>query len=324
MQFAAVAAGVERRGQRLAAGEDDARVARLQQALAHGEDGLQLPARFLGESLGRLEVGRQEDTFHVVDHEQRRLLGEDLLDRMHGLLQIVERGDGVLTRHELPTDGIEHGGGVAVDPDRDKGRATNLVRPDHPAGELGGERGLALASLTANHGIALVTQQALEREELAAAADEGRDRLRGQGTETVLKRGPQVGLRLRRWGGPEELRVVFFLEEHRHEPIVEFQLPRTEDAAAGFVVIELALAFEHGITHPRAAGERGVEGLDEAARRLDENAVTHGHHGCHADLEQPGGDRFGRLAGRGRLAGFECTRPPSASIASTRGSALAR
>ncbi len=31
----------------------------------------------------------------LFDHEQRGLLGEDLLDRVNGLLQIVERGDGV-------------------------------------------------------------------------------------------------------------------------------------------------------------------------------------------------------------------------------------
>ena len=189
--------------------------------------------------------------------------------------------------------------------DGDKGRATSLVRADHPAGELGGERGLALAALTAHHGVALVAQQPLEREELAAAANEGRRRLRGQRTETVSERGPQVRLRLRRGGGPEELRVVLFLEEHGHEPIVELQFPRAEDAAPGFVVIELALAFEHGIAHARTAGERGVEGLDEAARGLDEDAVAHGHHGGHADLQQLRGDGFGRLLGRGRLAGFE-------------------
>ena len=304
VQFAPVAVRVERRGQRLTAGEDDARVAHLQQALADGEDGLQLPACLLGERLGRLDVGRQEDALHVVHHEQRGLLGEDLLDRVNGLFQIVERGDGV-TRHELPTDGIEHGGDVAVGLDRDKGRATSLVRADHPAGELGGERGLALAALAAHHGVALVAQQPLERQQLAAAANEGRRRLRGQRTETVSERGPHVRLRLRRRRGPEELRVVLFLEEHGHEPIVELQLPRAEDAAPGFVVIELALAFEHGIAHARTAGERGVEGLDEAARRLDKDAVAHGHHGGHADLQQLGGDGFGRLLGRRRLAGFE-------------------
>ncbi len=66
VQLTAVAGGVERRGERLAAGEDDARVAHLQQALADGEDGLQLPARLRGECLGRFEVGRQEDALHVV------------------------------------------------------------------------------------------------------------------------------------------------------------------------------------------------------------------------------------------------------------------
>ncbi len=128
---------------------------------------------------------------------------------------------------------------------------------------------------------------------------------RGQRAQTVLERGPQVRLRLRCRGGPEELRVVLFLEEHGHEPIVELQFPRAENAAPGFVVVELALAFEHGIAHARTAGERGVEGLDEAARRLDEDAMAHGHHGGHADLQQLRGDGFRRLLGRSRLAGFE-------------------
>src|SRR5258708_26082987 len=33
-------------------------------------------------------------------------------------------------------------------------------------------------------------------------------------------------------------RSVLFLKQHWHEPVVELQLPRTEDAAPGFVVIE--------------------------------------------------------------------------------------
>ena len=75
VQFAPVAVRVERRGQRLAAGEDEARVAHLQQAFAQSEDGLQFAARLLGERLGRFEIGRQEDALHVVHHEQRGLLG---------------------------------------------------------------------------------------------------------------------------------------------------------------------------------------------------------------------------------------------------------
>jgi hypothetical protein len=48
----------------------------LQQARAHGEDGFQLPAGFLGERLRclLLDERRQQDALHVVDHEQRGLL----------------------------------------------------------------------------------------------------------------------------------------------------------------------------------------------------------------------------------------------------------
>ena len=56
--------------------------------------------------------------------------------------------------------------------------------------------------------------------------------------------------------GREELRVVLFLEEHGHEPILEPQFARAEDAAAEGVVLELALAGEHGVAHalaPRAS-----------------------------------------------------------------------
>ena len=103
----------------------------------------------------------------------------------------------------------------------------------------------------------------------------------------------------------EELRVVLFLEEHGHEPILEPQLARAEDAAAEGVVLELALAVEHGVAHACAVGERLVERLDEAARGLDQHAVAHGHDGGHADLQQLGGDGLGRLLGLRGLAGFE-------------------
>ena len=54
VQLPPVPLGVERRGQRLAAGEDEPRVARLAlQPLAEREDGVQLAARVLGEGLGR-------------------------------------------------------------------------------------------------------------------------------------------------------------------------------------------------------------------------------------------------------------------------------
>jgi hypothetical protein len=138
-----------------------------------------------------------------------------------------------------------------------------------------------------------------------AAADEAGLRLRGQLAETGGQRGFQVLLRLPRGCGAEELRVVLFLEEHGHEPILEAQLARAEDAAAEGLVLQLALAFEHGVAHTGAAGERVVKRLDEAARGLDEHTVAHGHDGGHADLQQLGGDGLGRLLGLRGLAGFE-------------------
>ena len=189
--------------------------------------------------------------------------------------------------------------------DGDERGAADLVRAHHPAGELGGERGLAFAALAAHHGVAFVAQQPLKREQLAAAADEAGLRLRGQLAEARRERGLQVLLRLPRGRGAEELRVVLFLEEHGHEPILEPQLARAEDAAAEGVVLQLALAFEHGVAHAGAAGERVVKRLDEAARGLDEHAVAHGHDGGHADLQQLRGDGLGRLLGLRGLAGFE-------------------
>jgi hypothetical protein len=61
--------------------------------------------------------------------------------------ELVERGLGRVARHELAAEGVEHGGGVAVRLDRHERGAADLVRAHHPAGELGGERGLAFAPL---------------------------------------------------------------------------------------------------------------------------------------------------------------------------------
>ena len=82
------------------------------------------------------------------------------LDGQDGLLQIVERGDGVIRPHKLAADGIEHRGDVAVRLDGDERGAADLVRADHPAGELGGERGLAFAALAAHDGVALSVRAA--------------------------------------------------------------------------------------------------------------------------------------------------------------------
>ncbi len=66
-----------------------------------------------------------------------------------------------------------------------------------------------------------------------------------------------------------------------------------------------ALACQHGVAHAFARGQRVVERLDEPARGLDQHAVAHGDHGGHADLQQLGRDRLGRLLGLRGLAGVE-------------------
>ncbi len=229
----------------------------------------------------------------------------DALDGKNGLFQIVERGHGVVLPDELAAKRVEHRGDVAVRLDGDERSAAHLVGADHPAGELGGERGLAFAALAAHHGVALVPQQSLERQQLAAAPDEASLRLRRQLAEAGRERGLEVFHRLLGGRRREELRVVLFLEEHGHEPVLEPQLALAEDASAERVVLELALAGEHGVAHALARGERVVEGLDEAACGLDQHAVAHGDDGGDADLQQLGGDGLGRLLGLRGLAGFE-------------------
>jgi hypothetical protein len=101
------------------------------------------------------------------------------------------------------------------------------------------------------------------------------------------------------------LRVVLFLKQHRHEPVFQPKLARAEDAPAKRVVLQRPLAGEHGVAHPLACGQRPVKRINEAARGLDQHAVAHGDHGGDADLQQLGGDGFGRLFGLRGLAGFE-------------------
>ena len=248
VQLPALPLRLERRGQRLAAGEDQARVALRIQPGAELEDRGQFAARLLGERFRGLDEGRQQDALHVVHHQQRGLLGEGSLDGVQGFLQVVERGDRV-ARHELAADGIQDGGGVAVRFDRDEGGAVHLLGAHHPARKLGGQRGLAFAALAAHHGVAFMPQQPLERQQFPAAPDEAGFRRGRQSAETGGERGLEVRHRLLGGCGFEKLRVVLLLEEHGHEPIFEAQLARAEDAAAEGVVLELALAGEHGVAH---------------------------------------------------------------------------
>src|SRR5262249_5006942 len=111
----------------------------------------------------------------------------------------------------------------------------HLLRADHPAREFGGQRRLPLAALSAQHGVtrvAVLPQEALQGEQLAAATDEARLRLRRQCAEARGARLLDIFLRLLRVRSSEELRILFLLEEDGHEPVLELQLARAEDAAA--------------------------------------------------------------------------------------------
>ena len=101
------------------------------------------------------------------------------------------------------------------------------------------------------------------------------------------------------------MRVVLFLEEHGDKPVFEPQFARAEDAPAKGVVLQAALAVEHGIAHALAVGQPGVKGLHKPARGLDQHAVAHGHDGGHAALQQLGSDGLGGVFRLGGLAGFE-------------------
>jgi hypothetical protein len=72
-----------------------------------------------------------------------------------------------------------------------------------------------------------------------------------------------------------ELSIVPGLKQHRHEPVLEPQRFRVEDATAEGVVFQAALACEHRIAYTRAKDERPVKCLQETARGLDEHAVAH-------------------------------------------------
>jgi hypothetical protein len=157
------------------------------------------------------------------------LASQCLLDRLKGFAKIVELGDGVVGTDKLVAQGVEHGLGVEVFLEAHEGRPLKAFRTDEPAGELGGERGLALAAGAAHHRPRLAVQQALQRQQLAAAALKVMRRRRGQ----VAQAQPAV-LRLgRRLSTPvDDPGVLLFLEEHRHEPVLETELTCTQDLAS--------------------------------------------------------------------------------------------
>ena len=105
--------------------------------------------------------------------------------------------------------------------ERDKGHPLHLVRAQHPARKLGRQGGLAFAALAAQHRVGRVKQQPLQRQQLAAAADEAS--VLGRPGQVAGPRHPPIqrdlpGLRRRQRA--EELRIGLFLEQHRDEPVL--------------------------------------------------------------------------------------------------------
>src|SRR5688572_19970914 len=103
----------------------------------------------------------------------------------------------------------------------------------------------------------------------------------------------------------EQLRIVFFLIEHWHEPIFEPQFAGTEHASTERVVLELTLTGEHCVTHTFAIGECVIKSLDEPTRSLNQHAMAHRYYRCHTNLKQLRSDRFRRLLCLRSLARFK-------------------
>ena len=180
-----------------------------------------------------------------------------------------------------------------------------------PAGELAGQRGLALAPLAPEHDEATpglldrAEQQPLGGQQLPAPAHEAVRRRLGHGTERELVLfldllPHPLGRHL-----PHQLRVGLLLEEHGHEPVLEPQLA-AEAAAAVRIVVQRLLPGQHRLADPFALEEGLVEGADEPPRRLDEHGVAHRRHRRRPSLEQRAGHRRGGVGlGVGRLAGLQ-------------------
>jgi hypothetical protein len=61
------------------------------------------------------------------------------------------------------------------------------------------------------------------------------------------------------------------------------------------LVVQLSLSLQHSRADPLAAHQRGIEGLREVLRGLDEHAVAHRRDGRDAALQELTGDGSLRL-----------------------------
>ena len=320
-QFAFASALVERGRQWFARGEHQPR-ARVggEKLAAEGEDGgegvivcspafrrlFMLRSPFPGPA----EAGttNREHALAVVQDDDRCVVAQGAFDGLERLVEALELGDGVFVAvgQELVADRIEHGARVAVLLQADKDRAREAGGAGEPAGQFGGERGLALAAGAAHDRPGLLMQQAFQRQQFPAAALEFVRRFLRQAAEAELAF-PRLELPDLPGGNPgDELRVVLFLVDDGHEPVLEPQLARAHDLAAFGVVVERALARQHRSSDARAVRQFAVERLHKATGRLDQHAVAHGDDGGDAFFEQARGDGRGRVQlGHGGLAGFE-------------------
>ena len=145
----------------------------------------------------------------------------------------------------------------------------------------------------------------MQSQQFAAAADEAGGRRFRDRAAAGLQAGQHVLPRLRGRAGAEQLRVVFFLEQHRHEPVFQAQFAGAEHAAAACVVFQRALPGQHRGADALAVGQGLVKRFDEAAGGFDQHRMAHGDDGGDADFQQFGGDGFGSLLGLRGLAGFQ-------------------
>jgi hypothetical protein len=161
-----------------------------QQALAEGED--------CGQGLVALGWGGlvREHALAVVQQDDGRMVGQGTLQGLEGPVQVGKLRHGVLVAigEELVAEGVEQGAGVAVVLQAGEGGALEAGGAGEPAGELGGQGGLARPAGAADHGPGLGVQEPLQGQELAAAALEAVGRL-------CPGKSPRLSLRLRASSG---------------------------------------------------------------------------------------------------------------------------